>query len=69
MFVVKTRANTAPNKTRAFPLPPKRIFESSSRRGEQGYFGPHVLLDIAYADFHAAGPFSTKRAVWLYATY
>ena len=35
----------------------------------EGQIGTHVLLDIAYADFHGAGPFPAKRAVWLYATY
>lgn len=35
----------------------------------EGQLGSHLVMDIAYADFHGAGPFPTKRVVWLYATY
>ena len=35
----------------------------------EGQIGAHLVMDVAYADFHGAGPFPTKRVVWLYATY
>jgi len=35
----------------------------------EGQLGTHFVMDVAYADFHGAGPFPTKRVAWLYATY
>jgi hypothetical protein len=35
----------------------------------EGQIGAHLVMDVAYADFGGAGPFPTKRVVWLYATY
>jgi len=35
----------------------------------EGQVGAHLVMDVAYADFHGAGALPTKRVVWLYATY
>jgi hypothetical protein len=35
----------------------------------EGQVDPHLVLDVAYADYVGGGPFPDKRAFWLYATY